>query len=127
MKNQYYDLYKYTKKTKTSFKLVVSDTGDTQTDLPHTIILTDFNYLKNNKKNNASYFISQSKKHISKLTKFDNADYYFGDILKDSKDKKKYLLIVKINETDLELHLFKNENAINEKLKSLEIVKNEIA
>jgi hypothetical protein len=67
-----------------------------------------------------------SKKHITSLYKFETSenDYFFGDILKD---KKKYLLIAKIFETGLDIYLFKNDNAIIEKYKSLEIVKNQNA
>lgn len=128
MENLNFSTYKYSKKTKTSYKLVsINDnaiTGDTQIDLPNSICLTDYDYIKYKSNNKANYFISQGKKHISKLMKFDNADFFFGDILKD---KIKYLLIAKINETDLDIYLFNNENAIKDKLKSLEIVKNEIA
>ena len=129
MENLIFSTYKYSKKTKTTYKLVSINenaiTGDTQTDLPNSITLTDSDYIIYKSKSKANYFISQGKTHISKLVRFDNENYYyFGDILKN---KIKYLLIAKINETDLELYLFNNENAIKDKLKSLEIVKNEIA
>ena len=126
MKNLNFSTYKYSKNKKTTYKLVFNnaDTGDTQIDLPNTISLSNGCYVKSKSNIKPCYSLGGSKKHITSLYKFETSenDYFFGDI---KKDKKKYLLIAKIFETGLDIYLFKNDNAIIEKYKSLEIVKNQ--
>ncbi len=128
MNNLNFSTYKYSKNKKTTYKLVFNnaDTGDILIDLPNTISLSNGCYVKSKSQIKPCYSLGGSKKHITSLYKFETSenDYFFGDILKN---KIKYLLIAKINETDLDIYLFNNENAIKDKLKSLEIVKNEIA
>lgn len=126
MQNEIFDTYKYTKKTKTSYKLVVSDTGDTQTNLSNTLYLSNACYIKSKSNIKPCYSLGESKKHLTSLYQFYNneIDYFYGDI---KKENKRYLLIAKIIENDLIVYVFKNEYSITDKLKSLEIVKNEIA
>lgn len=116
MINDTFNIYKYNKNKKTTYKLY-ENILNADNNLPPTIYITYPYHIKCKSEIKPCYSLKNIK-HITSLYQFTQNDinYYFGDI-KQGKNKK--LIIAYLKDTKMILFEFHNENALNNKYEYL--------